>query len=156
DPAKRKGARPNTAYTLFAEPRAKQDGAPAGGTVRATLTGAHSLNPKDKVRADAQFDYQNPEKKDQSASIAFEARSRRGVGRATLDFDTRKHGYRIVATGDGACSEPITVCDVSKPFTNTVCGGQVTWTHNPTSDRGGEFIFHWKGGKGFADAKGSY
>ena len=65
-------------------------------------------------------------------------------------------GYRIVATGDGACSEPITVCDVTKPFTNKVCGGKVTWTHIPTSDRGGDFIFHFDGGKGFADAKGNY
>jgi hypothetical protein len=155
-PEKRKGAQPDTRYTVFAEPRAKKDGMPTGGTVRATLNGPTSLSPQDKVRADAQFDYMNPGQKDQQASITFEARSRRGVGRATLDFDTKKSGYRIVASGDGACSEPITVCDVSKPFTNTVCGGQVTWTHNPTSDRGGEFTFHWKGGKGFADAKGSY
>lgn len=157
DPVKRKGARPNTAYTLFAEPRAKKDGMPTGGTVIATLSGPHSLNPQDKVRADAQFDYQNPQEKDQSASIEFVARSKRGVGRATLEFDTRKGGYRIVATGDGACAEPITVCDVSKPFTNAaMCGGQVSWTHTPTSERGGEFTFHWKGGRGFADAKGSY
>ena len=155
-PEKRKGAQPDTRYTLFAEPRAKRDGMPTGGTVRATLSGPSSLSPRDKVRADAQFDYMNPGQKDQQASITFEARSRRGVGRATLDFDTKKKGYRIVATGDGACSEPITVCDVSKPFTNTVCGGQVTWTHNPTSDRGGEFIFHWRGGRGFADSRGTY
>lgn len=156
DPAKRKGARPNTAYTLFAEPRAKKDGAPTGGTVRATLTGPHSLNPHDKVRADARYDYQNPQEKEQSASIEFEARSRRGVGRATLEFDTKKKGYRIVATSDGTCSEPITVCDVSKPFTNRICGGKVTWTHKPTSDRGGDFSFVFDGGGGFADAKGTY
>jgi hypothetical protein len=155
-PEKRKGARPNTAYTVFAEPRAKKDGMPAGGTVKATLNGAHSLNPQDKVKADAQFDYQNPEEKDQSASIDFVARSKRGVGKATLDFDTKKGGYRIVATGGGACAEPITVCDVSKPFTNTICGGKVTWTHTPTSDKGGNFSFHYAGGKGFADANGTY
>ena len=39
DPAKRTGAKPNTAYTLFAEPRAKSDGAPTRGTVKATLSG---------------------------------------------------------------------------------------------------------------------
>lgn len=155
-PEKRKGAQPDTRYTVFAEPRAKKDGMPTGGTVRATLNGPSSLSPQDKVRADAQFDYMNPGEKDQKASITFEARSRRGVGRATLDFDTKKQGYRIVATGEGACSEPITACDVSKPFTHTVCGGQVTWTHNPTSERGGEFTFHWKGGRGIADSRGTY
>lgn len=142
-PEKRTGAEPDTQYTVFAEPRAKADGLPAGGTVRATLNGPTRLSPDGKVRADAQFDYRNPGKKDEKATISFEARSRRGVARGTLDFDTRRQGYRIVASDAGACSEPITVCDASKPFTHTVCGGQVVWTHTPTSDRGGGFRFHY-------------
>lgn len=156
DPAKRKGARPNTAYTLFAEPRAKSDGMPTGGTVKANLNGANRLNPTGKIKADAKFDYANPEKKDQSASIDFEARSRRGVGKATLDFDTKKGGYRIAAVSSGACAEPITVCDISKPFTNTICGGTVTWTHTPTGDKGGDFTFRFANGKGVANASGTY
>lgn len=115
DPAKRTGAKPNTAYTLFAEPRAKTDGAPTRGTVKATLSGEHMLNPRDrKVPADAQFDYQNPEKKDQSATIDFEARSKRGVGKASLQFDTRKSGYRFV----GGSGDPVdqVVCNIDKPF----------------------------------------
>ncbi|MCA0393039.1 MAG: hypothetical protein LCH70_02775, partial [Proteobacteria bacterium] len=95
DPAKRTGARPNTAYTLFAEPRAKSDGAPAGGTVTATLNGASRLNPTGKVKADAKFDYANPEKKDERASIDLESRSKRGVGKATLEFDTKRASYAI-------------------------------------------------------------
>lgn len=114
DPAKRKGARPNTAYTLFAEPRAKSDGMPTRGTVKATLNGANRLNPTGKVKADATFDYANPEKKDQSASIDFEARSRRGVGKATLEFDTRKSGYRV--TGGGGDPVNQVVCAIDKPF----------------------------------------
>jgi len=114
DPAKRKGARPNTAYTLFAEPRAKSDGMPTGGTVRATLNGGNRLNPTGKVRADAQFDYANPEKKDQSATIDFEARSKRGVGKATLEFDTKKPGYRV--TGGGGDPVDQVVCGIDKPF----------------------------------------
>jgi hypothetical protein len=156
DPAKRKGARPNTAYTLLAEPRAKSDGMPTGGTVKATLNGENRLNPTGKIKADAKFDYANPEKKDQSASIDFEARSRRGVGKATLDFDTKKGGYRIAAVSSGACAEPITVCDISKPFTNTICGGTVTWTHTPTGDKGGDFTFRFANGKGVANASGTY
>ena len=159
-PEKRRGAKPDTHYTLFAEPRAKKDGAPTGGTVKATLTGAHALSPQDKVKADAQFDYQNPKEKDQSASIQFTARSKRGVGKGTLVFDTKKSGYRITATGDGACAEPITVCDITQPFTNTICDGAVTWTHTPTSDKGGDFTFRYAKstgrGKGNAEAKGTY
>lgn len=156
-PEKRKGAKPDTRYTIFAEPRAKKDGAPTGGTVKATLKGAHSLSPQDKVKADAQFDYQNPKEKNQSASIELVARSKRGVGKATLEFDTKKSGYRIAAvSGSGACAEPITVCDVTKPFTNTICDGEVTWTHTPTGEKGGDFTFRWAKGKGSADAKGTY
>ena len=64
--------------------------------------------------ADAQFDYQNPEKKDQSATIDFEARSKRGVGKASLQFDTRKSGYRFV----GGSGDPVdqVVCNIDKPF----------------------------------------
>jgi hypothetical protein len=156
DPTKRKGVKPNTAYTLFAEPRAKSDGRPTGGTVKATLDGANRLNPTGKIKADAKFDYANPEKKDQSASIDFEARSRRGVGKATLDFDTKKGGYRIAAVSSDACAEPITVCDITKPFTNKICGGTVTWTHTPTGDRGGDFTFRFANGKGVANATGTY
>ena len=95
NPEKRKGAKPNTQYLLFAEPKAKSDGMPTGGTVKATLKGASKLSPTDKVKAVAKFDYTNPGEEEQSASIDFEARSKRGVGRATLEFDTKKGGYRI-------------------------------------------------------------
>ncbi len=116
DPAKRTGARPNTAYTLFAEPRSKLDGTPTRGTVAARLDGASSLNPTDKVKADARFDYANPDKKDQTASVAFEARSRRGVGRATLEFDTRdKRAYRV-AGGQNDFHVDQVVCSLSEPF----------------------------------------
>jgi hypothetical protein len=162
DPAKRSGAKPNTAYTLFAEPRAKSDGAPTRGTVKATLSGEHMLNPRDrKVPADAQFDYQNPEKKDQSATIDFEARSRRGVGKASLQFDTKRGGYRIdisgagTNAGGGACHvEPITTCDITKPFVGEFCGG--TLTHTPSGDKGGTFEMRVSGGGGSFTQSGSY
>ena len=161
DPAKRTGAEPKTKYTLFAEPRAKKDGAPTGGTVKATLKGPHSLSPKDKVKADAQFDYQNPEEKDQSATIDFEARSKRGVGKASLDFDTKQGGYQIdisgmgTTIGGGACVvKPVKVCDVSKPFSSEFCGG--TLSHVPTGDKGGTFEMHVSGGGGSFTQSGNY
>ena len=153
DPAKRTGAKPNTAYTLFAEPRAKSDGAPTRGTVKATLSGEHMLNPRDKkVPADAQFDYQNPEKKDQSATIDFEARSKRGVGKASLQFDTKKGGYRI-ALDNG---ESITTCDITKPFSGKIGGGMITLTFTPKDEKSGTMAFHFANGMGIADTAYNY
>ena len=158
DPAKRKGAKPNTAYTLFAEPRAKSDGRPTGGTVKATLNGGNRLNPTGKVKADAKFDYANPEKKDQKASIDFEARSKRGVGKATLEFDTKKHpSYSIeFAQCPGGGRESMRACDVSKPFTLKACAGTASVSHTPTSDKGGNWTFKFQGAGGFADSSGTY
>ena len=136
DPGKRTGARPSTAYTLFANPRARLDGAPAGGTVTATLDGESMLNPTTKVRADAQFDYANPTKKDQQATVSFESRSRRGVGRATLDFDTKKGGYRIVGGQNDFHADQV-VCSLSEPFDIKSSAG-ITM-HMSGGDTGGSY-----------------
>ena len=152
DPAKRKGAKPNTAYTLFAEPRAISDGQPTGGTVKATLNGGNRLNPTGKVKADAKFDYANPEQKEQSATIDFEARSKRGVGKATLEFDTKKGGYRI-ALDNG---ESITTCDITKPFSGKIGGGMITLNFTPSGDKGGSMAFHFANAHGMADTTYSY
>jgi hypothetical protein len=152
DPGKRKGVRPNTAFDIDAKPRTKADGARAGGTVTATLSGGSALQPASgKVPADAKYQYAGPDKKDQTASIKFEARSKRGVGKATLEFDTKKGGYRI--TG-GKCAESYTVCDITKPFTGKACGA--TYTHTPTSDKGGTYSFRFEGGGGMASSSGTY
>ena len=152
DPAKRKGAKPNTAYTLFAEPRAISDGQPTGGTVKATLNGGNRLNPTGKVKADAKFDYANPEQKEQSATIDFVARSKRGVGKATLEFDTRKGGYRI-ALDNG---ESITTCDITKPFSGKIGAGMITLNFTPSGDKGGSMAFHFANARGMADTTYRY
>ena len=152
DPAKRKGAKPNTAYTLFAEPRAISDGQPTGGTVKATLNGGNRLNPTGKVKADAKFDYANPEQKEQSATIDFVARSKRGVGKATLEFDTKKGGYRI-ALDNG---ESITTCDITKPFSGKIGAGMITLNFTPSGDKGGSMAFHFANARGMADTTYRY
>lgn len=116
DPAKRTGARPNTAYTLFANPRSKLDGRPAGGTVTATLDGDSTLNPTGKVKADARFDYANPARRNETATVAFEARSRRGVGRASLAFDTKERRAFRVAGGQNDFHADQLVCSLTEPF----------------------------------------
>jgi hypothetical protein len=152
NPEKRKGAKPNTQYLLFAEPKAKSDGMPTGGTVKATLKGASKLSPTDKVKAVAKFDYTNPGEEEQSASIDFEARSKRGVGRATLEFDTKKGGYQI-ALDNG---ESITTCDITKPFSGRIGGGMITLNFTPSGDKGGTMAFHFANARGMADTTYRY
>lgn len=116
DPGKRKGIKPNTAFDLEARPRAKSDGAPAGGTVTATLSGGASLQPASgKVPADARYGYAGPAKKKEKAAIEFEARSKRGVGRATLEFDTNDGAYRIKG-GQNDFFANVVVCSLTGPF----------------------------------------
>lgn len=152
-PGQRKGIKPDTAFDIEAKPRAKADGAPAGGTVAATLNGGEQLNPANtKVKADAKFSYAGPAKKKEKASIDFEARSKRGVGKATLEFSTEQDAYRLV--GIGTCNITGDVCDLAQPFTAKGC---VTVNHTPTSDRAGTLTYSGQGigGKGSYTVAGS-
>jgi hypothetical protein len=139
-PGKRTGVEPGTHFDLEARPRAAADGAPAGGTVSATLTGASSLQPASgKIQADAKFAYVAPGEKQQSASIAFESRSRRGVGRATLAFDTKlAKAYRIEGGADEFHGVG-TVCSLAEPF--NVEGSGVVVRFTPSSERGGSYAY---------------
>ena|GEM_PF-561301 len=142
DPQKRTGQRPNTAYDIEAKPRATLDGLPTGGTVRAILSGDSSLVPSGtKVDADATFGYANPSERDKEASIDFEARSKRGVGRATANFDTRKKGYVI-----GGCRLSGRVPDVDGPFNATV--GGYDFRFSPTGDKAGTWNWSASGARG--------
>jgi len=116
-PAKRAGLKPSAHFDLEAKPRAKDDGTPAGGTVTATLTGGSTLQPSSgKVKADAKYAYVGPEEKEKTASIAFESRSKRGVGRATLEFDTKTAGaYRVSGTAPNATFTG-QICSLEQPF----------------------------------------
>lgn len=155
DPGKRKGIRPNTAFNLEAKPRARADGSSAGGNVTATLDGGSSIQPASgKVPADAKYQYAGPDKKDQSASIEFQARSKRGVGRATLEFDTKAvRAYHA----DGGLDEfhgTGTICDLSKNF--TISGSGNTVTFSPSDEQGGSYSYAGNM-RGFAvSGKGTY
>lgn len=116
-PGKRSGVKPSTSFQVTAAPRAKSDGAPTGGTVKATLTGGSSLTQDGaKVPADAQYTYVAPDQKDQTAGIAFEARSKRGVGRATLAFDTKQRQAYRVRGGQNDFRANVVVCSLGEPF----------------------------------------
>ena len=154
-PAKRKGIKPNTAFDLEAIPRAKADGAPAGGTVTATLSGGASLQPASgKVPADAKYQYAGPDKKNEAASIAFESRSKRGIGKAALDFDTKAvRAYRAEGGLDDFHGTG-TICDLAQPF--TISGGGNTVTFSPSSEQGGSYSYQGNMGGIGVHGNGSY
>ena len=142
-PAKRKGVRPSTAFDLEALPRAKSDGASTGGTVTATLNGGSNLQPASgKVPADAKYGYAAPTEKDESATVEFEARSKRGVGRATLEFDTKKMAAYRMEGGADEFHGTGTVCDLAAQF--FVEGGGNTVRFEPASPAGGRYSYSGK------------
>lgn len=155
DPAKRSGVKPKISFALLAAPRSKIDGTPTGGTVKADLTGDGSLNPAGtKVPADAKFTYVAPDAKPKKGSIAFEARSKRGVGKATLAFDTGGRGYKAVG-GGGDWSGSGLICSLTEPF--AISGQGLTNSFTPSSGTGGSYILSGAfQGKWQSSGSGSY
>lgn len=157
-PGRKKGLRPSTVVTITADPRSKLDGAATGGTVRASLEGKQSLDPDgSKQPAPATLTYKAPEKRDDSGTVALEARSRRGVGRASLGFDTRRRGYRASGGGNGLTVSG-EVGDVAEPFEiqGTFPGGKATFSYTPTSETGGSVSYEGGGGGATMSGTGTY
>lgn len=148
-PSKRTGLAPSTKVKITAKPRSKVDGAPTKGSVKATLTGDTSLDPQgSKVPADADFNYVAASTPKTRATVAFEARSKRGVGRAEVSFETGPGAYTVSGS---AASKPVatpftgTICAPDKPFTLTLGGampGQMKFT--PSSEETGSWAYSGK------------
>lgn len=148
-PGKRTGLKPSAPVTITAPPRSKVDGTAVGGTVTANLNGDSSVDPSgSKVPADATFAYVAPGEKDKSATVSLEARSKRGVAKASIAFDTKVSGYDLTgsaATAPGGTKITGQTCDVTKPFTAEASGdmnGTISFT--PTSDVAGTLRFKGK------------
>ncbi len=153
-PGKRSGVKPNTGFEITAAPRSKLDGQPTGGTVTAKLSGGSSLSPENtKVPADAKFTYKAPGEKNQKASISFEARSKRGIGKATLDFDTNNRAY-MADGGKGVWHGNSKICNLSEPFKITGPGAVNEFT--PTSETGGTYSYSGNFGGIGVFGKGTY
>ena len=137
DPAKRTGLAPSTSVQIFAAPRSKVDGTPTKGTVTATLAGDTSLDPAgSKVPADATFSYIAPGEKEKSATVSLEARSRRGVARADVAFDTRSIAYTASGSA-GNITFSGSVPDLTQPFTIDGAGGaSLTFSYAPADATG--------------------
>lgn len=94
DPAKRTGLQPSTSVAITAAPRSKIDGGPVGGSVKGSLSGEGALAPSGtKVPADASFTYTTASTADKAGTVSLEARSKRGVAKAGLNFDTANDGW---------------------------------------------------------------
>lgn len=141
DPAKRNGVKPSTSFAILAAPRSKIDGMPTKGSVKTDLTGDGKLDPAGtKVPADAKFTYVAPDAKDKKGSIAFEARSKRGIGKATLAFDTINRAYSAVGgSANGQLRGSGNICSLSAPFVLT--GSGVTQNFTPSSETGGSYSY---------------
>ena len=120
-----KGLDPAASVTITAAPRSKIDaGAPVGGTVTALLTGGEaSVSPSSTpVPADAEFTYIAPDEQDETGQCRSR-RYQRGVGKATINFDTSgSYSYQIVGGLDDFQTDTA-VCDIREPF--TLSGGGI-------------------------------
>jgi hypothetical protein len=144
--------------TITAAPRSKMDGGPAGGSVTATLTaGGAGVGPA-SAAADATFTYTAPGQRNKSGTVTLEARSRRGVARATIDLDTSQTAYTASGTA-GNITFRGTVPDLTQPFTVKGTGGaRLTFSYAPTtaSGRAGKMTYTGRVGGYKVSGSGSY
>lgn len=150
------GLDPGDVVSVLAQPIAKQDATPAGGTVVATLTGGeYAIGPEgEKVPADATFSYQAPRAIDEEGTVHFESRSRRGVGMADVTFDTRAQHYAI-SGGSGVFAGTGEWCAGAQAF--STIGGDVTTFYQLDGADGGSVQYSggnmtggWAGGGSFS------
>jgi hypothetical protein len=113
------GLDPGQVVSVLAEPRSKVDGSPTGGNVTATLkAGVQSVEPNGSpVPADANSNYTAGPEQDQSGTVAYESRSKRGVGKAEVTFNTGAPAAYLVVGGLQDWQVNMVVCDITKPFT---------------------------------------
>ncbi|HSM66218.1 MAG TPA: hypothetical protein VK860_07930 [Ilumatobacteraceae bacterium] len=134
-----KGLEPSANSTITVTSTSKLDGQPTGGTYMATLTsGGASVDPSSSfIAIDAAVTYLAPDEANKAGSVALESRSRRGVGRATLDFDTANTSY-TASGGDGEGSFSGTVDDLANAFVIDITfpGGTGTYSFEPAGDGG--------------------
>jgi hypothetical protein len=149
------GLKPSASVSIVAMPRSKVDGSVTGGTVTATLTaGGASVSPSaTKVRADATFTYLAPDQPDKTGRVELESRSRRGVGKAAIDFDTYANSYRAVG-GGGDWSASGTICDLRQPF--KIKGMGLTMVLTPTSSTAGTYELSGTAGAAVWHGTGTY
>jgi hypothetical protein len=151
------GLDPDDRVTLTAKPVAKRDGKPAGGTVEAKLSGAKSLDPTGKAKADATFHYTAPHERKGSGTVALTARSNRGVGAASMTLSVGTNCYTTNGV-EGDFTYSGTACDIGTPFTVAITAEETAWrlAFTPTSTTGGSFTVSGSIGGAPVDGGGIY
>jgi hypothetical protein len=138
NPAQRTGLQPSTAVAITAAPRSKIDGGPVGGSVTGTLSGDGALAPSGtKVPADASFTYTAPDTAGKAGKVSLEARSKRGVAKADLNFDTANDSWIGTASfSDGKASSTAEITWLFVSSTNNVSMYKATGTGTIAYDDG--------------------
>ena len=113
-----KDMEPSSTADITAAPRSKMDGGPTGGTVMATLvSGGSGVDPSSTpLPADASFVYTAHQEENNHGTVKLEARSKRGVAKAELTFETRGRASFQIVGGLDDFQVNEAVCDVMKPF----------------------------------------
>ena len=152
-----KGVKPGSTSTITAPPRSRVDGLPAGGTVTATLTaGGAGVEPSaTKVAADATFTYTAPDAINKSGTVSLEARSKRGVAKASIDFDTVG---TYTASGGTEVTFSGTVADLAAPFALVGVGQgfDVNFSFTPSSATAGALVYTGSGDGFTMEGSGTY
>ncbi len=106
--------------------------------------------------ADAEFTYDAPGERDKSGTVQLEARSKRGVAKATIQFDTKQAGY--IASGGTTVTFTGTIPDLAAPFTlaGTGPGFTVEFSFTPTSAAAGSLSYAGSGGGATLTGSGTY
>jgi hypothetical protein len=139
-PSQRTKAKPSTSFSVQAAPRSRVDGTATGGTVTARLSGDSSLDPAgSKVRADAKFTYVAPDERKKSAKVSFESRSKRGIGKSELAFDTNEGAAYSAEGGADEFHGTGKICDLAAPFTIAGSGNTVRFV--PRDASGGSYDY---------------
>lgn len=127
--------KPGAVVTIAAKPVSTVDGrAVRGGAAAAKLRrGAGAV----QSTGDGQFTYRASSVRGQTGVVALSVRSRRGVGFASVEFDTNSTpGFRAVGSA-GEFHGSGTICDLSKPF--TISGDGLTMGFTPSGPRRGSY-----------------
>lgn len=150
------GLDPNTNVTITAKPRAKSDGASAGGTVSATLTGGEAaVDPSSTpLPADAEFTYTAPGERDKTGQVSLESRSKRGVGKAVVNLDTKGTPAFSASGGEGDWVASGTICSLEEPF--VLDGSGLTATATPTGNNSGTWTLTGDAAGVTWDGNGTY
>lgn len=153
------GLQPGSSATITARPRGKQDGVPTGGTVQALLSaGEKSVDPSSTpIPVDAEFEYGTPDEPNKTGTVSLESRSKRGVGRVDINFDTKQTAY--AASGGGPeVSVTGLISDLELPFVlqGEFLGGAVTFSYLPADDRSGTYSGSLSGSGVTGSVSGTY